>query len=66
MAQICADISTGSCVVGNVATRKRFDCTAIGGAVNVAAQGFRFREIGPILVKGRVEPVAVNEVLGLA
>ncbi len=32
--------------------------------VRAAGPGFRVRELGPIQVKGRVEPVAVNEVLG--
>ena len=32
--------------------------------VRAAGPGFQFRELGPIQVKGRVEPVAVNEVLG--
>lgn len=31
--------------------------------VRAAGPGFRVRELGPIQVKGRVEPVAVNEVL---
>ena len=34
--------------------------------VRAAGPGFRVRELGPLQVKGRVEPVAVNEVLGLA
>lgn len=34
--------------------------------LRAAGPGFRFRELGPIQVKGRAEPVAVNEVVGLA
>ena len=33
--------------------------------VRAAGPGFHFRELGPIQVKGRVEPVGVNEVVGL-
>jgi adenylate cyclase len=49
------------------AANKEYGTTilASNATVRAAGPGFRFREIGPIQVKGRVEPVAVNEVLGL-
>lgn len=49
------------------AANKDFGTTilASNATVRAAGPGFRYREIGPIQVKGRVEPVAVNEVLGM-
>ena len=49
------------------AANKEFGTTILcsNATVRAAGPGFRFREIGPIRVKGRVEPVAVNEVVRL-
>lgn len=49
------------------AANKEFGTSILcsNATLRAAGPGFRFRELGPIQVKGRVEPVAVNEVLGL-
>jgi adenylate cyclase len=49
------------------AANKEFGTSILcsNATVRAAGAGFEFRELGPIQVKGRVEPVAVNEVLGL-
>jgi class 3 adenylate cyclase len=47
------------------AANKEFGTSILcsNATVRAAGSGFAFRELGPIQVKGRVEPVAVNEVL---
>ena len=83
-------INTGSPVVGNIGGEHKFDYTALGDAVNLAARlepacktygvetmisratrdaagsGIVTRELELLAVYGKVEPVPVYELLGLA
>lgn len=83
-------IASGYAVVGNIGSRERFDYTAIGDAVNVAArlqvlnkktgtrvlieedtarligEKFDMRPLGEHVLEGRLKPVRVFELLGLA
>ena len=83
-------MNTGSPVVGNIGGEKKFDYTALGDAVNLAARlepacktygvdtmiskatrdaagsGIIVRELELLAVYGKVEPVPVFELIGLA
>lgn len=85
--QVRVGINTGPVIVGNVGSDLRYEYTALGDAVNVAARmqtaaepghilltdaTYRFvaplvevRDLGPIEVKGKAEPVRAYELLGL-
>jgi adenylate cyclase len=83
-------VNTGTPVVGNIGGQRRFDYTALGDAVNLAARlepacktygvptmiaegtreaagdGIRVRELDMLAVYGKVRPVRVYELIGLA
>lgn len=85
--QIRVGVNTGTVIVGDIGSDLRYEYTAIGDAVNVAArlQGeaepgtllvaeptqrfiaprFVTRSTGPLVLKGKAEPVTAHQVLGV-